>query len=1190
MRKKQKNTRAERREPPKKRWRRVLLACLLCLLLLVVACGSLGSTTASVSVTIPLSEEVQEFLGDEEYTNIEESDGGRETGLGLGVEVEEERGQGTGGDQSSSGGGAGQDGGLGLGLGLGSGEASGRGAGEGERSSSGGGFAAGEGGAEDAGDMSSSGGGTQVAGDAERGDGGLGMGLGEGAEGGGDQGGGGGQGPDRRGGGGGGGDGSGASGSGGGGEGTSSSRASDEGGGSEEHEFIVQLRASNGRILYPRYRFAAGNGELILDERRFTPGLYTLILTKRYLKSGREETEDQEFAWGILALNTDQDRYQPGQTAHIAIGVLDTAGAVVCDADLTLTITNPNGVVTTVSTDDGGIRVTGTCGVKEAGFINPDFETFITMNTEGTYHLELLASNFLGNSHKLTSEVQVVESPPFIVHRTAATRLWPFAPSPMTIEVEFLEDFTGTITDTVPDGFGITDSSPHAETALVPATHELTLTWSGSWTAGETATFWYEYDAPDISPEFYLVGPLSLSPLPPLSNGEGGAGGASGGRGELRQWQIANDNEGQSTNYRIPNDVQAAGGGELALSDNYKLSDTIGETVIGLARSALYALQSGYRHTDDSYIALGCGDSVDLGSLAGGEGQLTGNIDCTVNADGAGYSLSWHGGAPDYGLVGFWKLDETSGALAYDLSGNGNNGTHYATPTISTDVPTTHFSTRSLDLEASGSDQYVDMGTASELELTDNFTVSAWIKPESYGNYGSIISRQTANYAGGWGLVQSSNILSFIAFNQGSFEYLSVDANPSTGEWHHLLGLVRNGTRYIYVDGVQQSDTSTLIPSTNANANAVIGRFYGNSDNFYFDGNIDEVRVYNRALSTGEILQLVSTGPSASMVSEDLYTIPPMEFPSTGGLLGHWKFDEIAGTVAADSSGNGNNGTHTSTPTISTSVPTDTNIANIRSLSFDGTSGEYVKVADASSGPLSTIGTGDFTLSLWASNTDATSSYRQLISNWSTTGIHFLKTNTSRYLGAYVGDTVEVRSSYSIPTDGSWHYYVLVRESGAISFYVDGSSSAVSTGNGTGHNNSVGAAVETRIGSRGDSVNQLWQGGVDDVRMYNRALSAAEITALAAIPQTWSIPTTSAYWGGRVSSTSTDIDAKWGTDSSTDTWLAVGDGDYTVVSRTGRTTAGGSTETFQFRAEVGSDKIQAPGTYLGTVTVTAAAL
>ncbi|PIR49717.1 hypothetical protein COU79_03350 [Candidatus Peregrinibacteria bacterium CG10_big_fil_rev_8_21_14_0_10_54_7] len=963
----------------------------------------------------------------------------------------------------------------------------------------------------------------------------------------------------------------------------------------EEHELIVQLRAANGRILFPRYRFAAGNGELILDERRFTPGLYTLILTKRYLKSGREEAADQEFAWGVLALNTDQDRYKPGQTAHIAIGVLDDLGAIVCDADLTLTITNPNGVVTTVSTDDGGIRVTGTCGVKEAGFINPDFEAFLTMNVEGTYHLELLASNFLGNSHKLTSDVQVTAEPPFIVHRTAATRLWPFAPSPMTIEVEFFEDFTGVIIDTVPDAFGITDSSPHAETALVPATHELTLTWSGSWTAGETATFWYEYDAPDVSPEFYLVGPLALSSPSPLSIGEGGASGASGGRGELRQWQIANDNEGQSTNYRIPNDVQAAGGGELALSDNYKLSDTIGETVIGLARSALYALQSGYRHTDDSYIALGCGDSVDLGTLAGGEGQLTGNIDCTVVADGAGYSLSWHGGAPDYGLVGYWKLDETSGTLAYDLSGNGYNASHQGTPTISTTVPSTHFSTRSLSFNSSTTD-YLDIGTSFTDSIENAGTISVWAK-RSGAVGGALFNRSTGT---GWAderlniyMRSDTNVLGWSISNGTSYltQSENIDTVFPTGTWKHFVMSWDGSSVKFFVDGVQDntlSTSQTYVPEISG-VSARIGWSQGLA-NQYYNGLVDEVRVYNRALSTGEILQLASVGPPASMVSADLYTIPPMEFPSTGGLLGHWKFDEIAGTVAADSSGNGNNGTHTSTPTISTSVPTDTNIANIRSLSFDGTSGEYVKVADASSGPLSTIGTGDFTVSLWASNTDATSSYRQLISNWSTTGIHFLKTNTSRYLGAYVGDNVEVRSSYSIPTDGSWHYYVLARESGAISFYVDGSSSAVSTGNGTGHNNSVGAAVETRIGSRGDSVNQLWQGGVDDVRIYNRALSAAEIKALAAVPQTWSIPTTSAYWGGRLSSTSTDTDAKWGTDSSTDTWLAVGDGGYTVVSRTGRTTAGGSTETFQFRAEVGSDKIQAPGTYLGTVTVTAAAL
>lgn len=91
-------------------------------------------------------------------------------------------------------------------------------------------------------------------------------------------------------------------------------------------------------------------------------------------------------------------------------------------------------------------------------------------------------------------------------------------------------------------------------------------------------------------------------------------------------------------------------------------------------------------------------------------------------------------------------------------------------------------------------------------------------------------------------------------------------------------------------------------------------------------------------------------------------------------------------------------------------------------------------------------------------------------------------------------------------------------------------------------------------------------------------------------PQTWSITNNDARWGGRLSSTSTDTDSKWGTDSVSEKYLNVGTGSYTVVSRNTRTSVSGSTEVLQFRAEIGSTKIQAPGLYKATVTLTASAL
>ncbi len=96
--------------------------------------------------------------------------------------------------------------------------------------------------------------------------------------------------------------------------------------------------------------------------------------------------------------------------------------------------------------------------------------------------------------------------------------------------------------------------------------------------------------------------------------------------------------------------------------------------------------------------------------------------------------------------------------------------------------------------------------------------------------------------------------------------------------------------------------------------------------------------------------------------------------------------------------------------------------------------------------------------------------------------------------------------------------------------------------------------------------------------------------AVIGTPETWTIASSTSEWGARLRSASTDTDIKWGTDGASEKWLNVGTGSYTVVSRASRTSVSGSSQVFQFRAEVGSTKVQPPGSYNVTVEFTATAL
>ena len=115
----------------------------------------------------------------------------------------------------------------------------------------------------------------------------------------------------------------------------------------------------------------------------------------------------------------------------------------------------------------------------------------------------------------------MTEAPaPFVISRSQATRLFPFGSSPATITVQFNKDFTGSIVEKVPGDFVISAVSDAGTPTPNPSLEEgggvgeQTITWSDiTAAAGETKTFSYTYDAPDVSPMYYKAGPLSLEPV-----------------------------------------------------------------------------------------------------------------------------------------------------------------------------------------------------------------------------------------------------------------------------------------------------------------------------------------------------------------------------------------------------------------------------------------------------------------------------------------------------------------------------------------------------------------------------------------------------------------------------------------------------------------------------------------------------
>ncbi|MDP3014810.1 MAG: LamG domain-containing protein [bacterium] len=200
----------------------------------------------------------------------------------------------------------------------------------------------------------------------------------------------------------------------------------------------------------------------------------------------------------------------------------------------------------------------------------------------------------------------------------------------------------------------------------------------------------------------------------------------------------------------------------------------------------------------------------------------------------------------DPNLVGYWKFNETSGTNAYDASGRGNNGTLTNGPTW-----TTGRAGNALNFD--GVDDFVNAGNAASLQVGGSgksFTLEGWTKRASSGVYHNIIWQGTATKNNGLHFeYRNTNVFTLDFYGNGLNTPI---AYTDVNEWHHWVGTYDGSTnaRKLYRDGILvANDTAT--EDYLGSGTLFIGQRVGGA--YYFNGSIDEVRIYNRALSAAEI-------------------------------------------------------------------------------------------------------------------------------------------------------------------------------------------------------------------------------------------------------------------------------------------------------------------------------------------------
>jgi len=438
-------------------------------------------------------------------------------------------------------------------------------------------------------------------------------------------------------------------------------------------------------------------------------------------------------------------------------------------------------------------------------------------------------------------------------------------------------------------------------------------------------------------------------------------------------------------------------------------------------------------------------------SLYDGSLVLAYNFD---NAEGIGDSARQVTDLSRYGNNGsiygntalLLHMDEAAGNVTYDEGAYRNNGTCYNMGGVAGASACNWVSGKSdSGITFDGQNDYIEIAQSASLNQTNQGSVELWFKTSQSSGLAILANK----YAGGspstnvgWELYLYNGKISF-AGRDGSGSYVSSGASASTcadGVWHHAVGVLSGSIWSIYLDGVKASFFDTGYGSTNvANTRTIlIGQ---EISTYYFNGTIDEVGIFNRSLSAAEVLDHYYAGKAKHA-----------DYTADGKYGGALMFDGVDDFV---------------------------NVTSSTAMDFAAAS--------------------NYTYSAWFRTADG-SSRRTIIADvdagvtkWTEVGVRRYYADYEFYVQSGSRTATYVNPNYF---DNAWHQVVgVVGDSGtSVSIYLDGAlvnkSSGLTPADCSTGNLSIGSYGKYLSGGMPIRV---WNGSIDEVRVWNRSLTADEI-------------------------------------------------------------------------------------------------
>ncbi len=417
-----------------------------------------------------------------------------------------------------------------------------------------------------------------------------------------------------------------------------------------------------------------------------------------------------------------------------------------------------------------------------------------------------------------------------------------------------------------------------------------------------------------------------------------------------------------------------------------------------------------------------------------------------------------------------WRLDENTGTTSVaDVGNSALTGTMTGLSGSSW-VPGMVGSA----LRFNGGTTYVTMATEDANFSRNDYSMSAWVyRDTDSGAEEILIDNRDAASDGQLLQIGTSD----------TFEcYYNAIASVSTttvaaGNWYHVTCTANGTTQKLYVNGIQE-DSDALSGSIAEATDLRVGARSFTSAASFFPGILDEIRLYDYALSSSQVAWNFNRG----------------------GPIAWYKMDEGADTTINDSSGNGLTGSLVlgGSPTTATAWANGAAGKINRAMSFDGTDDRIEKTNDAKLNP-----GNNFTLAAWV-NPDTTA-YQQIINkqhsagnvspHWGVVYRMFINNGSNTFdCGAFNGTTtVTVQSPANAVQTGAWQHVACTLDGSNLKIYVNGKQVGSSAFTGTVPSNDTGTLF---IGARTITTTSYFDGLIDDAQLFGYSMTDQQIKNL----------------------------------------------------------------------------------------------